>query len=233
MKTSTAPREAVIYLRVSTTCQAEEGVSLEAQEAKAREWAAREGFVVNYVFRDAGISGKATSNRPGLQNALDAVCRLKGALVVYSLSRLARSTRDALAISERLEKAGADLVSLSERLDTTTATGKMVFRLLAVLAEFERDLVAERTKSALAHLQSLGKRTGGVPYGRRLTGNGTEMEDVPEEALLVEGIRIRRANGEEWKSIADYLNDQGSLTKQGRLWTWRTVQAVAGRRGRS
>lgn len=56
-------------------------------------------------------------------------------------------------ISERIEKSGADLVSLSERIDTTTAAGKMVFRMLAVLSEFEVDLVAERTKGALGHLR--------------------------------------------------------------------------------
>lgn len=74
-------------------------------------------------------------------------------LVVYSLSRLARSTTDAIAISERLAKSGADLVSLSEWIDTTSASGKMVFRMLAVLAESERDLVSERTKTAMAHLR--------------------------------------------------------------------------------
>jgi DNA invertase Pin-like site-specific DNA recombinase len=71
-------------------------------------------------------------------------------LVFYSLSRLARSTKDAIAISERLSRAGADLVSLSEKIDTTSAAGKMIFRLLAVLAEFERDLISERTKAALS-----------------------------------------------------------------------------------
>jgi DNA invertase Pin-like site-specific DNA recombinase len=68
---------------------------------------------------------------------LAAACERKAALIVYSLSRLARSTKDAIAISERLAKNGADLVSLSERIDTTTAAGKIVFRMLAVLAEFE------------------------------------------------------------------------------------------------
>ena len=57
---------------------------------------------------------------------------------------------DALVISERLERAGADLVSLSEKIDTTTAAGKMVFRMLAVLSEFERDQLSERTAAAMA-----------------------------------------------------------------------------------
>ena len=97
------------------------------------------------VHVDAGLSGAKAHNRPALQAALTDACKHKAALVVYSLSRLARSTKDAIAISERLHKAGADLVSLSEKIDTTSAAGKMVFRMLAVLAEFERDIISERT----------------------------------------------------------------------------------------
>jgi DNA invertase Pin-like site-specific DNA recombinase len=90
-----------------------------------------------------GLSG-TKADRPGLAAALSAVCK-GDALVVYSLSRLARSTAHTLQVSDYLEWVGADLVSLSEKIDTTSASGKMVFRLLAVLAEFERDLISERT----------------------------------------------------------------------------------------
>jgi site-specific DNA recombinase len=75
-----------------------------------------------------------------LQAALSEACKHKAALIVYSLSCLPRSTRDAIIISKRLSKSGADLVSLSERIDTTTVAGKIVFRRLGVLAEFEREL---------------------------------------------------------------------------------------------
>ncbi|MCH7872780.1 MAG: recombinase family protein [Planctomycetes bacterium] len=73
------------------------------------------------------------------------------ALVVYSLSRLARSTRDAIEIAERLDRAGADLVSLTERLDTTSAAGKMLFRMLAVLAEIRTMRTAGRSYRAIAN----------------------------------------------------------------------------------
>src|SRR5690348_7915915 len=106
--------QAVIYIRVSTLDQANEGVSLDAQRARAKQWAAANGYgVFPHVFCDA-ISGKRMSNRPELQRALDEACRVKGrAVIVYSLSRLARSTRDAIAIADRLAKAGCDLVSLT------------------------------------------------------------------------------------------------------------------------
>jgi site-specific DNA recombinase len=68
-------------------------------------------------------------------------------LVVYSLSRLTRSTTDILHVSELMEQRGVDLVSLTEKIDTISAAGKMVFRMLSVLNEFERDLVSERTRN--------------------------------------------------------------------------------------
>src|SRR5689334_17391863 len=105
--------KAIGYVRVSSVGQAVEGISLDAQQAKIRAWCEANGYELADVFVDAGISGGRTDNRPGLQNALAAVCKGKGnVLVVYSLSRMARSTKDTITISERLEKAGANLASL-------------------------------------------------------------------------------------------------------------------------
>lgn len=123
---------AVGYLRVSTTKQAVDGVSLAAQQEKIKAWAGLNEASLEDSYEDAGISGKGMEQRPGLAAAIEHACRRKAVLVVYSLSRLARSTRDTLAIADRLERAGADLVSLTERIDTTSAAGKMVFRLLGV-----------------------------------------------------------------------------------------------------
>ena len=80
---------ATAYIRVSTVDQANEGVSLEAQQAKIRAWCELNDYTLVGVFVDAGISGKRADNRPELQNALDA-CKKGGALIVYSLSRLAK-----------------------------------------------------------------------------------------------------------------------------------------------
>ena len=78
---------------------------------------------------------------------------------------MARSVKDTLEIAGRLDRAGADLVSLSEKIDSTSAAGRMVFRMLAVLAEFERDLCSERTKVALLLKKQCGECAGEVPYG--------------------------------------------------------------------
>ena len=93
--------KAIGYIRVSTSGQVEDGVSLDAQEAKVKAWADLNNADEVVIFRDEGISGKRADNRPGLQSALDAV-NTGDALIVYSLSRLSRSTKDTIALSEIL-----------------------------------------------------------------------------------------------------------------------------------
>ena len=209
--------KAIGYIRVSTTDQRDNGVSLEAQRTKIQAWSDANDYELSDIFSDAGISGKRADNRPGLQDALNAACTVRGtALVVYSLSRLARSTRNAIDIAERLDKSGADLVSLSERIDTSSASGKMVFRMLAVLAEFERDLVSERTIAAMDHKRRNGERVGTIPYGYTLDPDGVRL--IPDEAeqAVIEDIQAMRKGGAKLQEIADKLTSRGIVTKTGR-----------------
>ena len=153
--------------------------------------------------------------------------------MVYSLSRLARSTRDAIEIAERLDRAGADLVSLTEKIDTTTAAGKMVFRMLAVLAEFERDLVSERTTAALAHKRRIGERTGGIPYGYRLADDGVQLVAIGAEQAIIADIRAMRSAGKSYRAIADELTEGGVPTKKGRgRWSHQAVARIIRRNER-
>lgn len=213
------------YIRVSTQRQAAEGISIDAQEAKVRAWAEANGATETIIFRDEGISGKAMKNRPGLVAALKAVGK-GDALVTYSLSRLSRSIRDALTISDTLQKKGADMVSLSEKIDTTSAAGKMVFNMMAVLAEFEREQIAERTKLAMAHKRAKGEKTGGdVPFGYRLEA-GVLVEDANEQKA-VELIRGLRAKGYTLREIGRELESEGHRTKTGKAsWHPQVVKNV-------
>lgn len=217
--------KAIGYIRVSTEGQASEGVSLEAQEEKIRAWASLNDCTEVEIHIDAGISGKRADNRPALQEALKA-CGKGDALVVYSLSRLARSTRDTINIAERLQKIGADLVSLSEKIDTTTAAGKMVFRMLAVLSEFERDQVAERTKMALAHKKAKRERTGSVPYGFTLSGDGEKLLPEPSEQAAVALVRSLRCTGQSFREIASKLVADGHKPR-GKAWYPTTIKNIA------
>lgn len=220
--------KAIGYVRVSTEGQAQDGVSMAAQEAKIRAWAELNDAEAVTIFKDAGLSGKRADNRPGLQAALGAVSE-GDALLVYSLSRLARSTKDTITIAERLGKQGADLVSLSEKIDTTSAAGKMVFRMLAVLSEFERDQVSERTQMALAHKRAKGEKTGGdVPFGYQLRDGHLVPHKREQKAIAL--IRDLRAKGYSLRAIAGELEANGYRTKTGRKhWNPKTISTITKR----
>jgi site-specific DNA recombinase len=218
---------AIGYVRVSTEGQAKEGVSLEAQQRKIEAWCLANDLQLSGVYTDAGISGGRADNRAELQNALNAVTKSKGVLVVYSLSRLARSTKDTITISERLDKAGADLVSLSEKLDTTSAAGKMVFRMMAVLAEFERDQISERTSTAMAHMKSKGLRVGTVPFGFKLLEDAKTLVREDREQAVIQLMKLLRDSGLSYGAVADLLNRKSVRTKKsGAKWQGTTVRNI-------
>jgi DNA invertase Pin-like site-specific DNA recombinase len=205
--------KAIGYIRVSTADQADHGVSLDAQRGKLEAWAALNGYELASVHVDAGISGARADNRPALQEAVSEACKHKAALVVYSLSRLARSTRDALEIADRLDKAGADLVSLSEKLDTTSATGKLTFRLFSILAEFERDQIVERTRMAMEYKRSKGEYLGGAaPYGKRLV-DGQLVTDDYEQGVIREARRMYVPGKVGLRAVAKHLNENGFTSR--------------------
>ncbi len=217
-------KQAIGYIRVSTEKQANEGVSLEAQEAKIVTWCKANGYELVQVYVDAGISGKRMDTRKELLAALASL--KKGmALVSYSLSRLARSTKDALAIGEAVAKKKADMVSLTEQIDTTTAAGKMMFQMLSVLAEFERNLVAERTTNALQHKKRSGQKyTNQTPFGfEAIEGR---LVEVKQEAEVVAEIQAARSSGSTLQSIADNLNGRGIPTKTGKTWAPATIHLL-------
>ena len=208
---------AIGYIRVSTDGQAQDGISLDAQRAKIEAWAMLNDYELAAVHVDAGISGK-NCNRPGLQDAL-ADCKKGSALVVYSLSRLSRSVRDTMDIGDKLAKVGADLVSLSEKIDTTSAAGKMVFRLLAVMNEFERDQISERTTTALQFKKSKGEKTGGaVPYGFDLAVDGVALLENSAEQEVITQAKKLHAGGLSLRKIAADLSCRGFNARNGQAF---------------
>lgn len=209
-------KKAIGYVRVSTSMQVEGGVSLDSQREQIRKHCAHNGFELLDIYEDAGISGSKRHLRPGVQEAIRLACRNKAALVVYSLSRLARSTKDAIAIFEELKDAGGDLVSITEQWDTTTPHGKMLFGIIAVLAQFERDVTSDRVKAALTHKRSQGAVYGQVPYG--FSRQGENLVPEPKEQALLKQANMLRTLGESYQAIADQLNEMGLRNRRGNPW---------------
>lgn len=218
-------KQATGYIRVSTQGQVVDGVSIEMQETKIRQWAALNDVELAGLHVDEGLSGKNTA-RPGLQQALAEVKKHKGALVVYSLSRLSRSTRDTLELADKLEKAGADLVVLQEKVDTTTPSGRMVFRMLAAMNEFEREQLAERTSQAMQHMKAQGRRVGSVPHGYRLAEDGKHLLPDAHEQEVLNLVRELREDGWTLQAISAELAERGAFNRAGRPYNAKSIRSM-------
>lgn len=218
--------KAVAYCRVSTVGQSEEGVSLEMQRARIEAWCLANDCELDSVFVEALSGGKA-DNRPQLQQALSRVCKTRGVLVVYSLSRLARSVKDTIAIAERLDRTGANLASLTEKIDTSSAVGRMVFRLLSSLAEFERDQLSERTMSAMSHLRRSGRLISGkVPFGYDLAPDGVSLVTNVREQEAISKMKKWRVAGASFAAVAQRLTASNIPTKTGGMWFPSAVHSI-------
>ena len=213
---------AIIYARYSPRPNGREE-TIELQVERCRSYAKAMGLECDesLVFADRMLSGKSIEGRDGLAAALEAMEERRGStLMVYSLSRLARNTREALELAERIQKAGCNLVCLQERFDTTTPTGRMLFTVCAAIAQLEREQTAQRTSDGLQHLKRNGCRVGvHAQYGWRLPDEipaerdgGLELvPDDGEQVVLrhiVSGARavelnsmgFRNRGGGKWRS---------------------------------
>lgn len=213
---------AIGYTRVSTEEQAGSGLGLAAQRAAILAEAERRGWTLVEVIEDAGYSGKDLK-RPGIVAALDALKRHRAdTLVVAKLDRLSRSLLDFAGLMQRATKEHWAVVALDLGVDTTTPTGEMMVNVVATFAQFERRLIGERTRAALAQVKIRGSKSG-KPIGRPPT-----MTDAVRERIDAE-----RAAGRSLPAIAAGLNADGIETAQGgRQWYPSTVRAVLHRGGR-
>jgi site-specific DNA recombinase len=221
--------EIIAYYRVSSEAQARDGESLTAQRERITAWAAQQGHEIVGSFEDAGISGATIAARPAIQDAVAMACRRRGsAVVVTALSRLARCTREALEVGERLNRAGARLISLTEAVDTASATGRLLWTLLAAVAEWERSVSNERTKAVLDSMRRRRLRVSGhAPFGWAFGGVDGALVPVPAEQQTLTLMRQLRAGGLSYPQIAAELDARDIPTKQGRTrWMAKVVRAI-------
>ncbi len=200
------------YVRVSTEEQADSRAGLDAQRAAILAEAQRQGWELVEIVEDAGYSAKDLK-RPGVQVALDALGRGESdALVVAKLDRLSRSMLDFASIMATAQKQSWGVVALDVNVDTTTPAGEMMANVMATFAQFERRLIGQRTRDALA-----ARRAAGVQLGRRST--------LP--ATVTNRIVCEREKGLSLRAIADKLNAAGVATGQGaQTWHHSSVAAV-------
>lgn len=173
----------VVYCRVSTERQADEGVSLAVQEQALRSWCALYGHTVADVVVENGSGSNL--NRPGLQRALGMLSAgLADGLVVHRLDRLTRSMGDLHALYSGVFKEHA-LASMTEHLDTSTASGRMMLNLLGTFAQFQRESMLERVGEAFAHARRQGRVTSrDPPFGWSAGPDGVLVVNEKEQDAL-------------------------------------------------
>ena len=199
----------IAYLRVSTDKQSDKGISLEAQQDKAKAYASLYDLDLVEVIIDAGESAK-TLERPGLQRALSMLKTGQAdALLVVKLDRLTRSVVDLGKLIETYFAPGkAALLSVSEQIDTRSAAGRLVLNILASVSQWERETIAERTRDAMRHKQSQGEYIGGgAPYGFELV-NGDLVEDSYEQGVIQQARELRES-GLSLAAVAKELDRRG------------------------
>jgi DNA invertase Pin-like site-specific DNA recombinase len=206
----------ITYRRVSTEEQADSGLGLDAQAtALDAELAHRDGWTVIAEMVDEGLSARAKTmhTRPGLSQAIDMLARGEAdVLIAAKLDRITRSVADLATLMDDAVRQGWSLVAVDNRdIDMTTATGRLFANIMGSVSQWEREIIGERTKAALAELRAKGVRLG---------------RPVEQDDIVRRRIADMHAAGEPLLGIARTLNADGTPTARGGRWHASTVSRV-------
>lgn len=216
----------VAYVRVSTQDQQ----TIANQVEKIRSYCDLHDHELIEVFSDHGLSAK-NADRPGLRRAIKAsTSNGVDGLVITKLDRLSRSVRDWSEICDLFNRREKALLSVFDHIDTSTAKGRMVINLFATIAQWEREEIAERTKTSMDYLRRQGRRIGlHAAYGYKIDpDDSTRVIPCSQEQAILDTIRELRATGMNYSQVAAALNADGHMNRAGNPFNksgvWRLVK---------
>lgn len=224
-KRSTDPKKAIAYIRVSTGHQE---LGPEAQRASIEAYAAAHELEIVGWHSEVAKGGAPLNSRLGLFDAIDDAKKRRAAwFVVAKRGRFARDPFVTELLSRDMAQHGIKLVSADqEEANGDSAEAMLLRRMLDAVAEYERALIAARTRAALAALKRRGLRSAGsIPFGKRLDVDGKTLQDEPQEAAVVRRIVRERAAGSSTQAIVDGLNGD-HVPSRGKRWHRTTVCRV-------
>ena len=208
-------KKIAIYVRVSSRENAINGYGLDAQETKCRQYIDLYDLDADSIvlFKDKGISGKSL-NRPEMKKLLTEVKNDQiGMVIVYKLDRLTRSVMDTYKLIFELQKHDCQLVAVMDKLDVNSANGRMIVGLLAVFAQWERELDQERTIAAQEEMVRQGK----YPYPNSPFGWDKDKNNFlsvnPYERDVINDLGNQALDGKSILEIKDYLLDNYNIKK--------------------
>ncbi len=216
-----------IYTRVSSEEQAKEGYSLAAQDERLRSHAKSQGWAVYKLYVDDGYSA-ASRNRPALRKLLfDASMSRFEVVLVYKIDRLSRSLKDLIDIVAELNQFNVGFKSCTELIDTTRPEGRLMFHQFGSFAQYERELIGQRTRFGMMKRLRGGLWNGIPPYGYRIVEGKLVVE--PGEAERVRGIfewYLRKNMGVV--AISRELNRLGVVPRKGDRWKGTRIHKMIG-----
>ena len=226
-------KQAIIYARFSPRPNPDLATSIDVQLEKCKQYCEYRGLDIIAKYQDANTSGRSVTNRPGLQQAMVHVCKIKGILVVYSLNRFTRSLLDAVTLSAQLKKCKADLCLLDMNVDTSTPPGKVFLHIMAALAEFQRENTAARTAEALLFRQDNGQRVSDKPpFGYKISPfDSTRLILNEDEQKTISLILTFNKQGLRLREICRELQRNG-FKPRGKAWHHSLIANILHKHGR-
>jgi site-specific DNA recombinase len=194
-----AKPKAAIYIRVSTQEQAQQGFSLAAQEDALSNYAKALGYEIFKIYRDEGKSAKDLKRPEMIQLLQDAETRQFNAIFIYKLDRFSRSLKDLIMTIDKLKDWNIDFISLQDKIETASASGKLMFHIISAFAEFERNIIGDRTKFGMERKAREGGFITKAPRGYKIVDK--QLLPDPETKDLITEI------------FEEFLNNSISLTQ--------------------